>query len=273
MINAASSRLQTNQVIESKNTSFTVTHLVLKIKEVPSKTENGKKWLDIYDVDVHSNAPASQSKAAILFSLFEPSGFFTLQLNLSWRHSRARSSLAWPLSFNYVHCKLDFFLASFTVTHLVLKIKEVPSKTENGKNDWTFTMSTFIPTHQRAKVRQRSSLVCSSLQVFSRCNSIFPGVILELALLLHGLFSFNYVHCKLDLLLAPTARQSDWHRRARGLAGFSRWRSSEQRRSWNCGAQSASAQRSTGSFTCDWEKENVKKAQCWENMKRAKRGC
>ena len=43
MINAASSRLQTNQVIESKNTSFTVTHLVLKIKEVPSKTENGKK--------------------------------------------------------------------------------------------------------------------------------------------------------------------------------------------------------------------------------------
>ena len=107
---------------------------------------------------------------------------------------------------------------SFTVTHLVLKIKEVPSKTENGeKNDWTFTMSTFIPTHQRAKVRQRSSLACcSSLQVFSRCNSIFPGVIL--ALLLHGLFSFNNVHCKLDLLLAPTARQSDRHRRARGLA-------------------------------------------------------
>ena len=110
---------------------------------------------------------------------------------------------------------------SFTVTHLVLKIKEVPSKTENGKkNDWTFTMSTFIPTYQRAKVRQRSSLVCSSLQVFSRCNSIYPGIIL--ALLLHGLFSFNYVHCKLDLLLAPTARQSDRHRRARGLAGFSR---------------------------------------------------
>ena len=56
----------------------------------------GKKWLDIFDVDVHSNAPASQ-------------------------------------------------------------------------------------------VRQRPSLVCSSLQVFLRCNSIFPGVIL--ALLLHGLFS------------------------------------------------------------------------------------
>ena len=127
-------------------------------------------------------------------------------------------------------------------------------------------MSTFIPTHQRAKVRQRSSLVCSSLQVFSRCNSIFPGVIL--ALLLHGLFSFNYVHCKLDLILAPTARQSDPHRRARGLAGFSRWRSTEQRRSWNCGAPSVSAQRSTGSFTCDWEKENVNKAQCWENMKK-----
>ena len=134
MINAASSGLQTNQVIESKNTSFTVTHLVLKIKEVPSKTENGEKndWTVIYDVHVHSNAPASQS----------------------------------------------------------------------------------------LRRRQRSSLVCSSLQVFSRCNSIFPGVIL--ALLLHGLFSFNYVHCKLDLLLAPTAKQSDRHRRARGLAGFSR---------------------------------------------------
>ena len=41
MINEASSRLQTNHVIESKNTSFTFTHFVLKIKEVPSKTENG----------------------------------------------------------------------------------------------------------------------------------------------------------------------------------------------------------------------------------------
>ena len=30
-----------------------------------------------------------------------------------------------------------------------------------GKNDWTFTMSTFIPTHQGAKVRQRPSLVLS----------------------------------------------------------------------------------------------------------------
>ena len=127
MINAASSRLQTNQVIESKNTSFTMTHLVLKKKR---SAQQDWKW---------------------------------------------------------------------------------------EKNDWTFTMSTFIPTHQRAKVRQRSSLVCSSLQVFSRCNSIFPGVIL--ALLLHGLFSFNYVHCKLDLLLARTARQSDRHRRARA-AGF-----------------------------------------------------
>ena len=137
------------------------------------------------------------------------------------------------------------------------------------KNDWTFTMSTLIPTHQRAKVRQRSSLVCSSLQVFSRCNSIFPGVIL--ALLLHGLFSFNYVHCKLDLLLAPTARQSDRHRRARGLAGFSRWRSTEQRCSWNCGAPSASAQRSTGSFPCDWKRKMWRKLSVGRTWKRAKR--
>ena len=179
MINAASSRLpETNHVIESKNTSFTVTRLALKIKKCPARLQMGKKWLDINDVYVNTNAPASQSKAATLFSLFEPSGFFTLQLNLSWRHSR--SSLAWPLFFQL------------------------------------------------------------------------------------------YVHCKLDLLLARTARQSDRHRRARGLAGYSRWGSTEQCRSWNCGAPSASAQRSTGSFTCEWEKENVKKAQCWEKMKKSK---
>ena len=122
----------------------------------------------------------TQCKAATLFSLFEPSGLFTLQLNLSWRHSRSSLGL---------------------------------------------------------------------------------------------LFFFNYVHCKLDLLLTLTASQSDRHRRARGLAGFSRWRWTEQRRSWNCGAPSASDQRSTGSFTCDWEKENVKKAQCTLGVtwKRAKR--
>ena len=117
--------------------------------------------------------------------------------------------------------------------------------------------------------RQRFSLVFSrrSLQVFSHCNSIFPGNIL--ALLLHGLFSFNYVHCKLDLLLAPTARQSDRHRRARGLAGsVGEDRQNSVALETICGAPSASAQRSTGSFTCDWEKENVKKAQCWENMKK-----
>ena len=139
-----------------------------------------------------------------------------------------------------------------------------------GKNDWTFTMSTFIPTHQRAKVRQRSSLVCSSLQVFSRCNSIFLGVIL--ALLLHGLFSFNYVHIEsLTCFWRPQqgiridiGERGDWP----VSVGEDRYRQTEQRRSWNCGAPSASAQQSTGSFTSDWEKENVKKAQCWENMKK-----
>ena len=67
----------------------------------------GENWLDIYDVDVHSNAPASQSKAATLFSLFEPSGIFTLQLNLSWRHSR--SSLTWPLFFQLPISSLTCF--------------------------------------------------------------------------------------------------------------------------------------------------------------------
>ena len=164
---------------------------------------------------------------------------------------------------------------SFTVTHLVLKIKEVPSKTENG---WKMTghircRRSFQRTSEPNLVRQRPSLDCSSLQVFSCCNSIFPGVIL--ALLLHGLFSFNYVHCKLDLLLAPTARQSDRHRRAGGQAGFSRRRSTEQRRrrSWNCGAPSASAQQSNGSFTCDWQKENVKKDQCREKHEKGRSGC
>ena len=98
MINAASSRLQTNQVIESKNTSFTVTHLVLKIIEVPSKTENGEKndWTFTMSTFIPTHQRA-KVRAAILFSLFKPSGFFTLQINLSWRHSR--SSLAWPLFF------------------------------------------------------------------------------------------------------------------------------------------------------------------------------
>ena len=164
--------------------------------------------------------------------------------------------------------------ASFNVTHLVLKTKEVPSKTENGgKSDWTFTMSTFIPTHQRAKVSQRPSLVCSSLQVFSRCNSIFPGVILALLLHMHGLFSFNYVHCKVDLRLAPTARQSDRHRRARGLAGFSRWRSTEQRRSWNCGAPSASAKMIYWQFHLWFGKGKCEEYQRWEKHEKGRGGC
>ena len=71
--------------------------LFWKSNKCPARLKMGKKWLDIYDHYVHSNAPASQSEAAILFSLFEPAGFFTLQLDLSWRHSR--SSLAWPLFF------------------------------------------------------------------------------------------------------------------------------------------------------------------------------
>ena len=140
----------------------------------------------------------------------------------------------------------------------------------SAQQDWKWEKkSTFIPTHLRAKMRQRSSLVCSSLQVFSRCNSIFPGVIL--ALPLHGLFSFNYVHCKLDLLLAPTARQSDRHRRARGLAGFSRWRSTEQRRSPETAEHHQPLLNdllAVSLVTGKFQKENVKKAQCWENMKK-----
>ena len=61
-------------------------------------------------LNIHSIEPAGQSKAATLFSLFEPSGFFTLQLNLSWRHMHSRSSLAWPLFFQL--CPLQDWLAS-----------------------------------------------------------------------------------------------------------------------------------------------------------------
>ena len=56
-------------------------------------------------------------------------------------------------------------------------------------------MSTFIPMHQRAKVKQRPSFVCSSLRFFFwRCSSIFPCVILVPPL---ASFFVNYVHCKL----------------------------------------------------------------------------
>ena len=71
---------------------------------------------------------------------------------------------------------------SFTVTHLLWNKRSAQQDWKGEKNDWTFTMSKFIPTHQRDKVRQRPSLVCSSLQVFSRCSSVFPGVILALLL-------------------------------------------------------------------------------------------
>ena len=68
----------------------------LKIKEVPSETENEKKeWLDSYNGDVHSNAAAGQSKAATLFSLFEPSGFYVAAQSFL----ASFSLFSWPLSF------------------------------------------------------------------------------------------------------------------------------------------------------------------------------
>ena len=94
MISVASSPLQTNHVVvASKNISFTVSHLVLKTKEVHSKTENGKKkkkkWFD--DVDVHSNAPGLCNATTL-----EPSGFFqVLPLNFRWRYFL--SLFSWPL--------------------------------------------------------------------------------------------------------------------------------------------------------------------------------
>ena len=112
MINAASSRLQINHVNENKNISFTVTHLVLKIKKCPAKLKMGKNdWTFTMStlIPTHQRAMAKVRQRPS-GSLFEPSGFFTLQLNLSWRHSR--SSLRHGLfSFNYVHCKLDLLLA------------------------------------------------------------------------------------------------------------------------------------------------------------------
>ena len=97
-----SSLLQTNVMIESKTTSFNVTHLVLKIKEVPSKTENGGK--NDWTFTMSTFIPTHQ-RAKV--SLFEPSGFFTLQLNLSWRQSRY--SLAWPLFFQLPIASLTCF--------------------------------------------------------------------------------------------------------------------------------------------------------------------
>ena len=117
-------------------------------------------------------------------------------------------------------------------------------------------MSTFIPTHQRARVRQRPSLVCSNLQVFHVADQSF----LASSRSSLGLFSFNLVvHCKLDLLLAPTASQSD---RQNSVA----LETAEH-------LQPLLNDRSTGSFTWDWEKENVKKAQCWEKREKGRSSC
>ena len=74
-----------------------MTHLVLKIKEVPSKTENGEKMtghLRCRRSFQRTSEPVRQRPPLVSLSLRV---FFTLQLNLSWRHSR--SSLAWPLFF------------------------------------------------------------------------------------------------------------------------------------------------------------------------------
>ena len=57
----------------------------------------GSKWLDIYDVDVHSNAPASQRKAQRPSLVCASLQVFHVATQSSWRHSR--SSLALPLFF------------------------------------------------------------------------------------------------------------------------------------------------------------------------------
>ena len=77
IISVASSPLQTNHAFVSKNTSFTVSYLVLKTKEVHSKTENGQKknGFDTHDVDVHSMHQRASVTQRPSFSLLEPSDF------------------------------------------------------------------------------------------------------------------------------------------------------------------------------------------------------
>ena len=77
------------------------------------------------------------------------------------------------------------------------------------KSDWTFTMSTFIPTHQQAVAQRPSFSLLEPLGfVFTFFASVIFGIILVTFL------STTSCHCKLDLLLTPTAGRSDWHRRA-----------------------------------------------------------
>ena len=87
-----------------------MSHLVLKTKELHSKTENGKKkkknGFDTHDVDVHSMHQRTSAMERPSFSLLEPSDFFHfLQLNICWLHFRSSLGL---FSLNHLHhCNLD----------------------------------------------------------------------------------------------------------------------------------------------------------------------
>ena len=146
-----------------------------------------------------------------------------------------------------------------------------------GKNDWTFTMWTFIPTrgsgikifffysttpYSNAPASQSKAATLFSFRAFRFFHVATQSF----------LASFSLFSCMASFLLTTSiASLTCFWRPQQGsrinIGERGDW-PTEQRRSWNCGAPSSSAQRSTGSFTCDWKKENAKKAQCWENMKK-----
>ena len=74
----------------------------------PPLTKKLSFWsfLTFFAPSYRTSREAGQGKAATLFSLFEPSGFFTLQLNLSWRHSRSSLGLFFSTT-STPPCRID----------------------------------------------------------------------------------------------------------------------------------------------------------------------
>ena len=109
------------------------------------------------------------------------------------------------------------------MNHLVLKTKEVHSKTEDGKkNAWTFTTSTFIPTHQQGVCNEMTILYFARTEFmffFTFGSSFFCWCHFCSSL---GLFSLNHLHCNLDLVLAPKNESVASTLTNKGLAGLDR---------------------------------------------------
>ena len=127
-------------------------------------------------------------------------------------------------------------------------------------------MSTFIPTHQRAKVRQRSSLVCSNLRVFHVATRSF-------------LASFSLFSCMASFLSTTSIASLTcfWHpqqgsRIDIGERGDWRFQSREDRQNSVALETAEHHQPLLNDLLAvslvTGKRKMLKKAQCWENMKK-----